>query len=68
MNEWISCKKRTPKPSEYIGNVEKAYLIQNEYGDMMVATYDGEWTQMYHLLPIEEEIVAWMELPKQFKE
>ena len=67
MNEWISCKDRLPKPSEYLGDVNKYYLVQNEYGDMMVACYDGMWTQIYNRDYIEEEIVAWRELPKPYK-
>ena len=67
MSKWISCKDRLPKPSEFIGKVAKYYLVQNEYGDMMVASYDGEWTQIYHILPIEEVIVAWRELPKPYE-
>jgi len=69
MSEWISCKERLPKPSEYLGDVCEYYLVQNEYGDMMVAMYDGEgWFQIYARDYVDEIIVAWMPLPKEYKE
>ena len=67
--KWIPVNERLPKAGEYIGDVAKYYLVQNEYGDMMVAryTHNEYWEQMYKLSPIAEEIVAWCELPKLFK-
>ena len=70
---WIPCKKQMPKPNEVFGDVVKYYLVQNEFRDMMVASYNalGDsrwWEQMYHFKPIEDEIVAWMELPEEYKE
>ena len=71
---WIPCKKRMPKPNEKtVNSVRKYYLVQNEYGDMMVASYNVKgdtrwWKQMYKYEPIRDEIVAWMELPEEYKE
>lgn len=69
-NKWIACSDRLPEAGEYIGNVAKYYLVQNEYGDMLVARYThGEyWEQIYQLKPIGDEIVAWMPLPEPMKE
>ena len=72
--KWIPCKEKLPTPNESIDHVRKYYLVQNEYTDMMVASYHenakGEryWEQMYHSRPIEDKIVAWMELPKKYEE
>ena len=62
---WIPCSERLPKAGEYIGDVARYYLVQNEYGDMLVARYThGEyWEQIYQLKPIGDEIVSWMPLP-----
>ena len=71
MSEWISCKERLPKPNEFVGKVQKYYLIQTEYGDMMVACLDSKrgWQQIFQYgRPIDSEIVAWMPLPKEYKE
>lgn len=66
---WISVSERLPKAGEYVGNVAKYYLVQNEYGDMMVAHYThSEWRQIFQLEPITDEIVAWCELPQPYKE
>ena len=66
---WISVSERLPKAGEYIGDVERYYLVQNEYGDMLVAryTHSGYWEQIYQLKPIGDKIVAWMPLPKPYK-
>ena len=37
--EWIPCSEKLPKPNELVDNVRKYYLIQDEYGDMHVASY-----------------------------
>jgi hypothetical protein len=67
---WIPTSKRLPKAGEYIedGDVAKYYLVQNEYGDMMVARYTHSeyWEQIYKMKPIEDEIVAWRELPEPY--
>lgn len=67
---WIPCSERLPEKGEYIGDVAKYYLVQNEYGDMLVARYThGEyWEQIYQLKPIGDEIVAWQPLPTPYKE
>lgn len=67
---WIPVSKRLPKAGEYEGNITKYYLVQNEYGDMLVARYTHSeyWEQMYQYKPISDEIVAWMPLPEPYKE
>ena len=66
---WIPVSERLPKAGEYIGDVERYYLAQNEYGDMLVAryTHGGYWEQIYQLKPIGDEVVAWMPLPQPYK-
>ena len=39
VGKWIPCSEKLPKKGEYNGNVAKYYLVQNEYGDMLVARY-----------------------------
>ncbi len=70
---WIPCKKQMPKPNETVNWVRKYYLVQNVFGDMMVASYRAKgdktwWEQMYKYEPTTDEIVAWMELPEEYKE
>ena len=69
MNEWIPTSERLPKPNVFINNVEKYYLVQNEYGDMMVARYTqrGYWEQIFQYGAIVDDIVAWRELPDKYK-
>ena len=69
MDKWIPVSERLPKPNECVGNVCRYCLIQNEYGDMMVARWDGQgWEQMYQYGEyIEDEVVAWMPLPSPYK-
>ena len=66
---WIPVSERLPEAGEYIGDVARYYLVQNEYGDMLVARYThGEyWEQIYQLKPIGDEIVAWMPLPNAYE-
>ena len=69
--KWIPVSERLPKAgesNEYVDDVERYYLVQNEYGDMLVARYTrGEyWEQIYQLKPIDDEIVAWMPSPKPY--
>jgi len=68
--KWIPVSERSPKAGEYVGDVDKYYLVQNEYGDMLVARYTHSeyWEQMYQLKPISDEIVAWMPLPEPYRE
>lgn len=67
---WIPCSERLPKKGEYDGDVAKYYLVQNEYGDMLVARYTHSeyWEQIYQLKPIADEIIAWCELPQPYTE
>ena len=67
--KWIPVSERLPKAGEYVGDVDKYYLVQNEYGDMMVARYTHSeyWEQIYQVNPIADEIVAWMPLPEPYK-
>ena len=53
---WIPVSERLPKAGEYVGNVDKYYLVQNEY-----------WEQIFQVKPIADEIVAWMPLPEPYK-
>lgn len=66
---WIPVSERLPKAGEYIGDVAKYYLVQNEYGDMLVARYTHSeyWEQIYQFQPIGDKIVAWRELPQPYK-
>ena len=66
--EWIPVSERLPTPRETENMIAKYYLIQNEYGDMMVARYVGKgWEQMYQHDYIEDKVVAWMPLPKPYE-
>ena len=66
---WIPCTERMPKENEYVDDVAKYYLVQNEYGDMLVARYVKRdyWEEAYKLGPIADKIVAWMPLPDKYK-
>lgn len=66
---WIPVSEGLPKAGEYILDVAKYYLVQNEYGDMLVARYTHSeyWEQIYQLQPIGDKIVAWMPLPEPYK-
>lgn len=66
---WIPVSERLPKENEYIGNVCKYYLIQDEYGDMHVAHLSNVgWIPMDSLKAIGDEVIAWRELPQSYKE
>ena len=66
---WIPVSERLPKENEYIGNVCKYYLIQDEYGDMHVAHLSNVgWIPMHSLKAIGDEIIAWRELPESYEE
>ena len=65
---WIPCSERLPKPKETENLIAKYYLVQNEYGDMMVARWDGKgWEQMYQHEYLEDDVIAWMPLPEKYK-
>lgn len=65
---WIPVSERLPKENEYIGDVCKYYLIQDEYGDMHVAHLSNVgWIPMDSLKAIGNEIIAWRELPQPYK-
>lgn len=68
--KWIPVTEKLPEAGEYVGDVAKYYLVQNEYGDMLVARYTHSeyWEQIYQLKPCADEIVAWMPLPEPYKE
>lgn len=64
---WIPVSERLPKPNQYDGSVAMYCLVQNEYGDMLVASYDSNgWRQIYHHDYLKDEVVAWMFLPKLY--
>lgn len=71
---WIPVSKGSPNPNEKENDCLVYYLVQNEYGDMMVAAYRGNtngeiwWEQMYAYKPIKDEVIAWMPLPEPYKE
>lgn len=74
MARWISVEDRLPKPNEKDEDgVQRYYLIQNKYGDMMVAAYLEAnfgctwWEQMYAYKPVEYRVVAWMPLPEPYR-
>ena len=65
---WIPCSERLPEPKETENLIAKYYLVQNEYGDMMVARWDGNgWEQMYQHEYLEDDVIAWMPLPEPYK-
>lgn len=69
-SEWISADVTLPKANQYNDEgVAKQYLIQNEYGDMFTAIYTGNgcWEEVYRVRPIKDRIVAWRQLPEQYK-
>ncbi len=66
---WIPVTERLPKPDEYVNDFPKYYLVQDEFGDMVVARYTHSeyWQQICCLKPYPDEIIAWRELPEQYK-
>ena len=67
--EWIPCSERLPKENEYVGNVCKYYLIQDEYGDMHVAHLSGRgWETIESFVPLRCDVLAWMPLPMPYRE
>ena len=67
--EWIPCSERLPKENEYVDNVCKYYLIQDEYGDMHVAHLSGRgWETIESIKALGCEVIAWMPLPEPYRE
>lgn len=66
--KWISVTEKLPKPNETIGRVLKHYLVQDIYGDMLVGIWDGVNWQMSCSIEVIDDVVAWMPLPKPYKE
>ena len=65
---WTPCSERMPKPKETENLIAKYYLVQNEYGDMMVARWDGNgWEQMYQHEYLKDDVVAWRPLPERYE-
>ena len=66
--EWISCDEKLPKPNELVDNVREYYLIQDEYGDMHVASYlRNGWISIDSFYTLEDDVIAWMPLPEPYK-
>ena len=65
--EWISCDEKLPKPNEYVDNMCKYYLIQDEYGDMYVARYTKKGWNPIESLFFLDDVVAWRPLPKRYE-
>lgn len=67
--QWIPVTERLPEPNEIEENgCLRHYLTQNDYGDMMVCSWNGfKWEQIYQLEPTDDEIIAWMPLPEPWK-
>ena len=64
---WIPCSERLPKQNEFIDNVRKYYLVQDEYGDMYVATYTNRGWFSIDNLYVLDGVVAWMPLPEPYR-
>jgi len=65
---WTPVSEELPKENEYIKDVCKYYLIQDEYGDMHVAHLSSVgWIPMDSLKAIGDEVIAWMPLPQPYK-
>lgn len=67
VQNWTPTSERLPKTNEYVGNVAKHYLIQDEFGDMEVAAYTTRgWIPIHTIEAFEYEVVAWQPLPKLY--
>lgn len=65
---WIPCSERLPKENEYVGDVCKYYLIQDEYGDMYVAHFSSVgWIPINSLKAISDEVIAWQPSPQPYR-
>ena len=65
--KWIPCNVRLPKQNEYIGNVCKYYLVQDEHEDMYVAHYTERGWNPIDTLFFLHDVVAWMPLPERYE-
>lgn len=71
--KWTPTSRELPTPNKVYDDTRVYYLVQNEYGDMMVATFiqfpggARVWQQMYQDGAIMEDIVAWRPLPKPWR-
>ena len=67
--KWTSTSEKLPRKNEFVGNVAKHYLIQDEFGDMQVAAYTNRgWVPIHTIGAFEYDVVAWMPLPKVYEE
>lgn len=67
--KWIPISERYPEKDEYVDDVPKLYLIQDEYGDMHVAHYSSiGWIPTHSLKAIGDDVVAWTNLPEKYEE
>lgn len=67
--KWISTSEKLPRKNEHVGNVDKHYLIQDEFGDMQVAAYTNRgWIPIHTIGAFEYDVVAWQPLPKPYEE
>ena len=72
-SRWISVDERLPEPNQLVGKTRKYYLVQDEYEDVLTASYNKRadgfiyWEQMYDIEPLHYEVVAWMELPEPYR-
>lgn len=70
---WIPVSERLPDPDNVYKDDPTYYLVQSEYGDMMVAKFikfpggARVWQQIHQYGAIMEDIVAWLPLPKPWK-
>lgn len=68
IQKWIPTSERLPRQDECVDDVCKDYLIQDEYGDMRVATYTSYgWVPIDAIYALEDDVVAWQPLPKPYK-
>jgi hypothetical protein len=66
---WIPVSESMPKQNEHVGNVDKHYLIQDEFGDMQVAAYTNRgWIPIHTIGAFEYDVVAWQPLPMSYEE
>ncbi len=67
-SRWIPASEKLPEPNARNGLIARHYLIQNEYEDMLVASYDGMgWKQIYQHEYLKDKVIAWMPLPKRYE-